>query len=404
MERNRCGSSLPETRLLSALLALLSVSLGACGGSPGADSGPGGSPAAVSSTRATFEDGSFPDTTPAAFCLDFSDTGAGSTWAVGTTLLSNGRRVALVAPQVSTVGTPPPGGGGTGAAEVQPNADAGGTAPELFTGTTLAKPDLDGQARFLELHVSERGGWHQIEINGKAVSFPNAVLQRLAEVKVQHQGNVIYTYVPSPSDSRRGILRARGFIDEFAIGGQELSIDDVCVWRDDCGPVASELVESPFSTTFPQSTPVPFDGTRGIAAAVLGSKDRQLVTVRLLDVHVPAGSSATIGARLYEDGTGQLVAKDEAVVAGSSAPQEVTIPLHAPLRAGVTYVFAVYGSAAAGSTAGAPALGIVTMGGWPYHESEAVMLVHGGRKEPSDVYPPTTANEFPRLVIVTTCP
>jgi hypothetical protein len=344
-------------------------------------------------SKASFLNGSWPGGVPAGFCIDFSDAPVGGAHSPGSVIHSNGREVLVTG-----------WGAGGGAASVQPQASAGGATPELWTGSCLVEPQVatagNGQTRFVELALGEFGGSHALKVNGAYLGLPTGAYHTLASPGVRQIGNVIYEFTPGGANPRAGHVRFRGFIETLSLGGQELAVDDICGWPDDCGPVRSDLIDSPFSTTFPASGTISLAGTRGIAAQLLGTLHRVVVRLELGELHVPEGASLDLTASVYAAATGQLLGEGTVPVTGAAAPQSASVPLQVTLAPGEHYVFAFHVLPPPGPAAN---VGYVNMGGWPYHESEAVFLVEGARNASGAGFPQSSTNDFPRISVHTIC-
>jgi len=109
-----------------------------------------------------------------------------------------------------------------GFAEVDINEYSGGTGRDLNLNNinlyVFYEQTLDG----LVLNFGEYGGNLNIEVNGEFRNF-----DIMPDLNGQTIGGVEIT-VTIKSDVNKGILKLEGDIDSFAIGGQELWIDDIC--------------------------------------------------------------------------------------------------------------------------------------------------------------------------------
>jgi hypothetical protein len=375
---------------LTAALLTLSVILLGCTGSSKEDP----YHRTAGSSREAFEDGSFPlDKGDVFFCLDFSDLNPGplGVFKHGDIIVTDGRRVTVEMIQ----GLPPLPPPTPRKARAEDSTHAGGTAPELGAGGTNLAFDLDGQARYLEVRVGGYGGVHNIEFNGQRIDRSDP----LEIWDVAHLGNVIFAFIPSATDSRVGLLRARGFINEFSIGGQEVVVDDFCAWRDDGKPVDSDLVFSPFSTTFwYTSGSLATGGTRGIEATLLGTKDRKTLNMVLEHLDLGTSASAVVKARIYEIGKTDPIATAEVETVGGKSQALVEIPIEAVLTAGKRYVFCSVVDSLPVDTA---LYKRFSKGGYAYHENEAIFLIHSGLKGNGDALPTTRVNEMPRISVRT---
>jgi hypothetical protein len=189
--------------LLLTTLVLLSLVVGACGPTP--------EPTAEPTEVPTEEPPPAPD------CVDFEDLPLGTVYGVGDVFVTSGVQVA---------GSDFQWGSGDwtsdGFAEVGNAGDAGGSGQEMIVNNLLLKFDFGGPVAGLRLRFGEYGGNLNIDINGEFVNFENfadingAVIDGVSVSVVNGLGN------------DQGILTLVGTINSFAIGGQELVIDDVC--------------------------------------------------------------------------------------------------------------------------------------------------------------------------------
>jgi hypothetical protein len=84
-----------------------------------------------------------------------------------------------------------------------------------------------------------------------------------------------------------------------------------------------------------------FNETRGVTATVLGTGDLNLFSMRLDEFNIGLSPGGSVGARVYANDTGALIAAaNTAVPVGFD--QSVTIPIFTTLAAGGTYRFAFF--------------------------------------------------------------
>ena len=145
-------------------------------------------------------------------CASFDDLQAGSFYEVGDAFTSGPARVS-VEPFIFSNGEP----FGDGAVTVE--GSGGGNA--LFMGNVNLDFDFGGTLELLTLRFGEFGGNLNLEING---DFRN--LGSLFELDGQTVGGVAVSVSVLPTEE--GLLTLGGPIESFSIGGQELTIDDVC--------------------------------------------------------------------------------------------------------------------------------------------------------------------------------
>jgi hypothetical protein len=139
-----------------------------------------------------------------------------------------------------------------------------------------------------------------------------------------------------------------------------------------------------------------FNETRGVDVTVQGSEAQVLtsMTLRGLNIGTPTG---TVGARVYQSGTGLLLASGSTAVT-SGTNQTVTVPISAVLAAGGTYRLSFFVSAGFSGGSGtmfdpSPA----GTGGFPYTESTGTLVIVQAYSIGFDAYP-TNQNIFVPLI------
>ncbi len=150
-------------------------------------------------------------------CVDFEDLSLGMRYGVGDVFVASGVQISASDFQWS-------GGGWTsgGFTEVGNAGHAGGSGQEMIVNNILLKFDFGGPVAGLSLRFGEYGGNLNIDVNGEFVNFGN-----FADINGAVIGGVNVSVVNGLGNDR-GTLTLLGTIDSFAIGGQELFIDDVC--------------------------------------------------------------------------------------------------------------------------------------------------------------------------------
>ena len=99
---------------------------------------------------------------------------------------------------------------------------AGGSGNELQVNNINLAFDFGGPVAGLTLNAFDGGGNLNIEVNGDFVNFG-----QIGEIDGKEIGGVKVSVVPIPG-TRAVRVTLQGTINSFAIGGQELWIDDVC--------------------------------------------------------------------------------------------------------------------------------------------------------------------------------
>jgi len=147
---------------------------------------------------------------------DFDDLTVGATYMVGSTFTSNGVYVSVRDFQGSD-GTWTNGGRAT----VQALGRAGGAWKEINVNNVNLEIDTGLPVTALSLRFGEYGGNLNIRINGDFLNFNN-----FADIDGTIIGGV-HVDVVSGLGSDKGMLQLTGQINDFAVGGQELWIDDL---------------------------------------------------------------------------------------------------------------------------------------------------------------------------------
>jgi hypothetical protein len=109
-----------------------------------------------------------------------------------------------------------------GVATVENTGQAGGTGQEMGVNNINLLFEFDHDLEFVSLRFGEYGGNLNFSVNGDFVNF--GTFQDIANTTI---GGVNVTIVQTQG-SPLGVLSLDGPIKNFAIGGQELWIDDVC--------------------------------------------------------------------------------------------------------------------------------------------------------------------------------
>lgn len=151
-------------------------------------------------------------------CIEFEDPPLGTTYSVGSSFVDSGATVFVQSFEWSS-GTPTSGGH----ARIDDDGDAGGVGQEVWANNVNLRFIFPLQPNVLFLRFGEYGGNLNIEINGDFRNFDN-----FATIDSWIIGGVEVT-VSNGFGNDMGTLTLTGEINSFAIGGQELVIDHVCV-------------------------------------------------------------------------------------------------------------------------------------------------------------------------------
>jgi len=158
------------------------------------------------------------DVCPETDCVDFEDLMMGAAYNVGDTFTDSGVQIEAF-PFVWSDGTVFNGG----TAQVVNSGLAGGSGLEINTNNINLRFDFGAPLqKGLSLQFGEYGGNLNIEINGDFVNFPD-----FDDIDGTTIGGVAVAAVGG-GGSGTGRLFLSGTVNDFAVGGQELWIDNVC--------------------------------------------------------------------------------------------------------------------------------------------------------------------------------
>ena len=157
---------------------------------------------------------------PGQFCIDFEDLTLGTQYHVGDTFIDSGVVIAVQKFQWGNLQWYD--GGYT---EVSDNSSgcSGGSGQHMWVNNVNLNFTCASPWEGLSLLFGEYGGNLNIEINGDFRNFEN-----FHDIDGDIIGGVDVSVVNGFGNDR-GSLTLSGTINSFAIGGQELCIDDVCI-------------------------------------------------------------------------------------------------------------------------------------------------------------------------------
>jgi hypothetical protein len=151
-------------------------------------------------------------------CTQFEAPSLGATYNVGDSFVDSGTTI-LIKPFEWSSGTST----SSGHARIDDDGDAGSVGQEIWANNVNLSFVFPVRPNVLFLRFGEYGGNLNININGDFRNFAN-----FAEIHMTTIGGVEVT-VTNGFGSDMGTLTLKGEINAFAIGGQELVIDQVCV-------------------------------------------------------------------------------------------------------------------------------------------------------------------------------
>ncbi len=151
-------------------------------------------------------------------CIEFEEPPLGTTYAVGASFADSGATVAVEPFQWSN-GTWTSGGH----ARIENGGQAGGTGQEIWANNVNLRFVFPVRPNVVFVRFGAYGGNLNLEINGDLKNFDN-----FASIDTSTIGGVAVAVVNGFGDGM-GTLTLTGEIDSFAIGGQELAIDHVCI-------------------------------------------------------------------------------------------------------------------------------------------------------------------------------
>jgi hypothetical protein len=199
-------AALGVTLLLPVLLITVALALLGSGAAHAAAPPPSGAPAAPAAP--------FPGGT----CVDFEGLTAGAVYTVGQAFVDSAA-VVMVGPFEWSSGTVYTGGH----AYVDTGQLAGGAGLDINANNVTLHFDFGLPLSGLLFRFGEYGGNLNININGDFRNFDN-----LIDIHGQTIGGVEVFVLSGGLGNDTGLVRLSGVIAQFAIGGQELWLDDVC--------------------------------------------------------------------------------------------------------------------------------------------------------------------------------
>ena len=150
-------------------------------------------------------------------CITFENQSLGKKYFVPDTFNDSGTKINVHPFQYETGALT-----SAGFAEIQDLGKAGGSGKEIFTNNVNLSFEFPFSVTGLSLCFGEYGGNLNIKINGEFLEFDN-----FNDINMSTIGGVSVS-VTNGFGNDKGILTLVGEIDYFAVGGQELYIDDIC--------------------------------------------------------------------------------------------------------------------------------------------------------------------------------
>ena len=155
-------------------------------------------------------------------CIDFEDERLGAEYFVGDSFVADASGFQAdirVRPFTFSDGGTTAGG----VARVESGGNAGHAGQEIAVNNVLLEFDFGGPVEGLMLNFGEYGGNLNILINGDFVNFED-----FHEIDGMDIGGVHVSVPLGGSGQDTGTLKLEGTVESFAIGGQELWIDNIC--------------------------------------------------------------------------------------------------------------------------------------------------------------------------------
>ncbi len=175
-----------------------------------------------------------PTTSPeiclSAFGMDFETLPLGATYTLSDTFDENGVIVTFAPFYEAGVAY------NLGEGVIENGGMAGGSGKDLGTNNINARFFFPFPIERLTLRFGDHGGSENIEINGDLVEFGN-----FNDINGDVIGGVQVSVPSGVLGNGTGVLKLDGVIESFAIGGQELWIDDLCPVLPECDPECPEI-------------------------------------------------------------------------------------------------------------------------------------------------------------------
>lgn len=167
-----------------------------------------------------------------------------------------------------------------GQVQVENSHHAGGTRLEFFISHATLRFIFSPPIRHLKFRYRDRGTMRHLSFNGVNLS---AELNKPAGINGFGAPDFVVPF--ERDDYGFGTIYFLGVLNELQIGGDELSLDELCIAEEVC-----QLTESPLARMIPTMNPVfppvdvRFQGTHGMALEVLGAKPRRIRSVKIDDL------------------------------------------------------------------------------------------------------------------------
>ncbi len=159
-------------------------------------------------------------------CIDFEGLPSGTQYHVGDTFVAD-----TVGLQATFTGSSFVfGNGGVfngGYAQVDTRNLSGGSGQDLWTNNIVLSATFASPLPGLRMNFGEYGGNLNVEINGERVN-----VEDFRDIDGAAIGGVLVRVLSGGGGNDQGVVQLGGVIDTFAIGGQELWIDQFCIDAD----------------------------------------------------------------------------------------------------------------------------------------------------------------------------
>jgi hypothetical protein len=155
-------------------------------------------------------------------CVSFEDQQVGASYTLGNVFSEEGVRIAFLTFY-------DPGPTAANYAEIQRKGGAGGSGKDIFINNINIEFDFDdGSWQAIHFCVRKSGDTYNFDIN-KIPTPPTVVHSDLSEILLHDYSNVEAVFLRGYDDLY--VIEIWGDINSFAMGGQELWLDEICLYK-----------------------------------------------------------------------------------------------------------------------------------------------------------------------------